>query len=80
LKNDNIMLLLIILSGSDKDGLIRSIENELLETVANTLLKKEIALITRNRKLIDILTEIDILQYTFQRKYYLTQDCLQRNG
>lgn len=38
-------------------------ENELLESVANALLKKEVAFITKNGKVTDILTEIDILQY-----------------
>lgn len=38
-------------------------QNALLETVADTLLKKEVALITTNGKLTNILTEIDILQY-----------------
>lgn len=38
-------------------------QNALLETVANTLLKKEVALITNDGKLTNILTEIDILQY-----------------
>ncbi|EQC47574.1 pyridoxal-phosphate dependent enzyme [Bacteriovorax sp. Seq25_V] len=37
--------------------------NELLETVADALLKKEVAIITKDGKLSDILTEIDILQY-----------------
>ena len=43
-------------------------ENELLENVANALLKKEIALVTRNDKLIDILTEIDVLQYMAKKE------------
>ena len=43
-------------------------ENELLETVANALLKKEIALITREGNIVDILTEIDVLQYISQRE------------
>ncbi len=38
-------------------------KNELLENVANALLKKEVALIMENNKLVDILTEIDVLQY-----------------
>jgi cystathionine beta-synthase len=38
-------------------------KNELLENVANALLKKEVALVTENGKLVDILTEIDVLQY-----------------
>ncbi len=38
-------------------------KNELLETVADALLKKEVALIMDNNKLVDILTEIDVLQY-----------------
>ncbi len=38
-------------------------QNELLETVADALLKKEVAIITKDGKLTDILTEIDILQY-----------------
>src|SRR5690606_38358810 len=38
-------------------------ENELLEKVANALLKKETTFVTRDGKLIDILTEIDVLQY-----------------
>ncbi|WP_127716524.1 pyridoxal-phosphate dependent enzyme [Halobacteriovorax sp. HLS] len=42
-------------------------QNELLETVAEALLKKEVALITENGKLKDILTEIDVLQY-FSKK------------
>lgn len=37
--------------------------NELLENVANALLKKDVALVTDNGKLVDILTEIDVLQY-----------------
>jgi cystathionine beta-synthase len=41
--------------------------NELLETVGEALLKKEVALITDNGKLSDILTEIDVLQY-FSKK------------
>ena len=43
-------------------------ENELLENVANALLKKEIALVTRDEKLIDILTEIDVLQYMAKKE------------
>tara|TARA_R110000868_G_scaffold86182_8_gene241740 strand:- start:3754 stop:5139 length:1386 start_codon:yes stop_codon:yes gene_type:complete len=43
-------------------------ENELLENVANALLKKEIALVTRDDKLIDILTEIDVLQYMAKKE------------
>lgn len=43
-------------------------ENELLENVANALLKKEIALVTRDGKLIDILTEIDVLQYMAKKE------------
>lgn len=43
-------------------------ENELLETVANTLLSKEVALITRDGKLVNILTEIDILQYMSRQR------------
>lgn len=42
-------------------------KNELLETVGEALLKKEVALITENGKLNDILTEIDVLQY-FSKK------------
>ena len=42
-------------------------ENELLENVADALLRKEIAIVTRNKKLIDILTEIDVLQYMAKR-------------
>jgi cystathionine beta-synthase len=38
-------------------------KHELLITVADALLKKEVALITEDGKLTDILTEIDILQY-----------------
>jgi len=38
-------------------------KNELLENVANALLNKEVALVTENGKLVDILTEIDVLQY-----------------
>lgn len=43
-------------------------ENELLEVVANAQLKKEIALVTRDGKLIDILTEIDVLQYMAKKE------------
>ncbi len=43
-------------------------ENELLENVANALLKKEIALVTRGGKLVDILTEIDVLQYMAKKE------------
>lgn len=38
-------------------------ENELLETVADSLLKKNVALVTRKGKVVDILTDIDILHY-----------------
>ena len=38
-------------------------KNQLLESVAEALLKKEVALVTENGKLTDILTEIDVLQY-----------------
>lgn len=43
-------------------------ENELLEKVANAHLKKEVALVTRDGKLIDILTEIDVLQYMAKKE------------
>lgn len=43
-------------------------ENELLEVVANAQLKKEVALVTRDGKLIDILTEIDVLQYMAKKE------------
>ncbi len=42
-------------------------KNLLLESVAEALLQKEVALITDNNKLVDILTEIDVLQY-FSKK------------
>lgn len=37
--------------------------NELLESVADALLKKEVALIMKDGKIDDIMTEIDVLQY-----------------
>lgn len=43
-------------------------ENELLSTVADALLQKEIAIVSRNGKLIDMLTDIDIIQYLGKNK------------
>ncbi len=44
--------------------------NELLSTVADALLQKDVALITDNGKLVDILTNIDVLQYLGQTRSY----------
>ncbi|MBT5093002.1 MAG: pyridoxal-phosphate dependent enzyme, partial [Halobacteriovoraceae bacterium] len=38
-------------------------ENELLSSVANALLEKDIALVTRKGQVVDILTDIDVLQF-----------------
>jgi cystathionine beta-synthase len=59
-KDDNISL-----AFSNKYKVVDT--NELLESVADALLKKEVALVTENGKLKDILTEIDVLQY-FSKK------------
>lgn len=37
--------------------------NDLLSSVADGLLKKEVALVTQGEKIVDILTDIDVLQY-----------------
>ncbi|GAB4017961.1 MAG: pyridoxal-phosphate dependent enzyme [Bdellovibrio sp.] len=37
--------------------------NDLLSSVADGLLKKEVALVTEGEKIVDILTDIDVLQY-----------------
>ena len=55
-RDDNISL-----AFSNKYRVVDS--NELLESVADALLKKEVALITKDDKIVDILTEIDVLQY-----------------
>lgn len=44
--------------------------NELLETVADALLRKEIAIITKDGKIVDLLSEIDILQYMSEQGAY----------
>lgn len=41
--------------------------NELLETVADALLKKEVAIITKDGKVSDLLSEIDVLQYMSEK-------------
>lgn len=41
--------------------------NELLETVADALLKKEVAVITKGGKVSDLLSEIDVLQYMSEK-------------
>ncbi|MAF78632.1 MAG: pyridoxal-5'-phosphate-dependent protein subunit beta [Halobacteriovoraceae bacterium] len=44
--------------------------NELLSTVADALLQKDVALITKDGKLVDILTNIDVLQYLGKTRSY----------
>jgi cystathionine beta-synthase len=43
-------------------------KNDLLSTVADALLQKEVALITDNGKLVNILTDIDVLHYLSETK------------
>lgn len=43
---------------------------ELLSSVADALLQKEIALVMENNKLVDILTDIDVLQYLSKTRSY----------
>ncbi len=45
-------------------------QNELLSTVADALLQKDVALVTDNGKLVDILTDIDVLQYLSKTRQY----------
>lgn len=45
-------------------------KNELLSNVADTLLQKEVALVMENNKLVDILTDIDVLQYLSKTRSY----------
>jgi len=44
--------------------------NELLSNVADALLQKDVALITKEGKLVDILTNIDVLQYLGKTRSY----------
>ncbi len=44
--------------------------NELLSTVADALLQKDVALITEDNKIVDILTNIDVLQYLGKTRSY----------
>jgi cystathionine beta-synthase len=45
-------------------------KNELLSNVADTLLQKEVALVMEQNKLVDILTDIDVLQYLSKTRSY----------
>jgi cystathionine beta-synthase len=45
-------------------------QNDLLSNVADALLQKEIALVTDEGKIINILTDIDVLQYISQTRAY----------
>jgi len=45
-------------------------KNELLSNVADALLQKEVALVKEGDKIIDILTDIDVLQYLSQTRAY----------
>lgn len=45
-------------------------QNELLSTVADALLQKDVALVTEDGKLKDILTDIDVLQYLSKTRQY----------
>lgn len=44
--------------------------NQLLSKVADTLLRKEVAIVTDNGKVINILTDIDVLQYLGKTRKY----------
>lgn len=45
-------------------------KNELLSNVADALLQKEVALVKEGDKIVDILTDIDVLQYLSQTRAY----------
>lgn len=45
-------------------------KNELLSNVADALLQKEVALVMEDNKLVDILTDIDVLQYLSKTRAY----------
>ena len=55
----------ISLAYSNKFKVIDS--GELLSSVTDALLNKEVVLVTENRKVINIMTDIDILQYISQK-------------
>ncbi|MDC1174045.1 pyridoxal-phosphate dependent enzyme [Bacteriovoracaceae bacterium] len=44
--------------------------NELLSNVADALLQKEVALVTKDGKVVDILTDIDVLKYISETRTY----------
>ncbi len=45
-------------------------QNELLSTVADALLQKDVALVMKGDQLVDILTDIDVLQYLSKTRAY----------
>lgn len=45
-------------------------KNELLSNVADALLQKEVALVMEDNKLVDIMTDIDVLQYLSKTRAY----------